>query len=76
MRHNVVKSDGQERRLAAFPKIRGYDGPPVYPGPDPEPGPPEDAWLIEMENISAQVNDVWIVEYHYAGKGAAKGGFF
>jgi hypothetical protein len=76
MRHNVTQLAGQEQRLAAFPKVRGYATPAVYPGPDPEPGPPDDAWRIEMENITAQVDDVWVVEYHYAGKGTAKGGFY
>jgi hypothetical protein len=75
MRHNVETLDGQDKRIAAFPEIRGYQGPPVYPGPDPEPGPPQDAWIIEMDNVTAQVDDVWVVEYHYAGKGFAKGGF-
>ncbi len=77
MRHNVEKLEGQERRIAAFPTIRGYAGPPVYPEvPDGPPGPPEDAWLIELERVTAQVNDVWVLEYHYAGNGTAKGGFF
>lgn len=75
MRHNVETLDGQRKRIAAFPAIRGYDEPPVYRAPDAEPGPPKDAWLIEMDDVSAQVNDVWVVEYHYAGKGFAKGGF-
>lgn len=76
MRHNVERLAGQQKRVAAFPKVRGYDEPPVYPDqPQGPPGPPEDAWLIEMENVTAQVDDVWVVEYHYAGKGTAKGGF-
>lgn len=76
MRHNVEQLSGQEQRIAAFPKIRGYDGPPVYPAqPEGPSGPPEDAWLIQMENVTAQVEDVWVIEYHYAGKGLAKGGF-
>lgn len=76
MRHNVERLAGQEQRIASFAEIRGYEGPPVYADkPDGPSGPPEDAWLIQMENVSAQVDDVWVVEYHYAGKGTAKGGF-
>lgn len=75
MRHNVQTLDGQRKRIGAFPAIRGYDEPPVYRAPDAEPGPPKEAWLIEMDDVTAQVNDVWVVEYHYVGKGFAKGGF-
>lgn len=76
LRHNVAKMQGQERRLAAFPTIRGYDSPPLYPDPAPAPAPPaDDTWLIEMNDVSAQVDDLWLVEYHYAGQGVAKGGF-
>lgn len=76
MRHNVQSLAGQEKRIAAFPEIPGYDKPPVYPGPDPEPGPPEDAWIIEMTDVTAQVNEVWALEYRYVGPGKASGGFF
>src|SRR5690606_34481209 len=76
MRHNVEQMAGQERRLAAFPEIRGYAEPPLYPDePSGPAGPPEDAWLIQMENVTAQVNEVWVVEYRYAGRGMARGGF-
>jgi hypothetical protein len=75
VRHNVEALEGQEKRLAAFPEIRGYPEPPIYPPNAGRKPPPEDAWLIEMENVSAQVKDVWAVEYRYLGPGTAKGGF-
>lgn len=75
LRHNVEKRQGQERRLAAFPTVRGYDEPPLYPDPPPPQPPADDTWIIEMNDVSARVDDLWLVEYHYAGQGVAKGGF-
>lgn len=72
----VQQVDGNLRRIAAFPPIdnpRG--GPPVSTprlGPPPT-EPPQGQWTLKLDDITAQVDEVWIVEYRWLGNGLARG---
>jgi hypothetical protein len=77
MRHKVQSSAGQEERLAAFPRIEGFADPPLYQGPEPAKIPDDqyNLWTIDIEDVDAEVSDIWIMEYRFQGSARATGGF-
>jgi hypothetical protein len=76
MRHKVHAVENA-RRLAAYPSIEGFSDPPLYRGPKPPPisDADYDLWRIQIENVTAEVKELWFLEYRYAGKGVASGSF-
>ncbi len=77
LRHKVRSTVGQEDRLAAFPPIDGYDGPPLYEGSPPETSSEElsKRWVISLSNVRAEVDELWIMEHRYRGSAVASGAF-
>lgn len=77
LRHRVHSVEGQRKRIAAFPDIAGFEGPPLYEGPPPESSPEQRArtWAISLSDIVAEVTQLWIVEYRFAGRATATGAF-
>lgn len=75
LRHKVSTSQGQEGRLAAYPPIEGFADPPVR-APDAEEtsaDESDDLWEIRLEDVRANVRELWIMEYRYRGDGSISG---
>ncbi len=76
-RHKVADTEGIERRLALYPKIAGFSDPPLFTEPKRPPLSDEqyDLWTIQLEDVDADVKELWFLEYRFTGTGRAKGGF-
>jgi hypothetical protein len=76
-RHKVTPDAARTARVAAYPSIRGFEDPPVYGGEEKPPKPPTRAgvWQITLEDIAAEVGELWIQEYRFVGAGRLQGGF-
>lgn len=77
MRHHVESVGSKAARLAAYPSIEGFPDPPLYREPD-QPGPSDedyDLWEIQLEDVVAEIAEIWILEYRYLGEGTATGRF-
>jgi hypothetical protein len=76
MRVQVKDTRGQERRLAAYPKLEGLPGTNtvrVEVAQNTEER--ESSWTVEVDGIDVKVAELWFFEYRYLGKGTLKGGF-
>jgi hypothetical protein len=76
-RHKVESAKGLERRLALYPRIRGYADPPLFVGENTPPLTDEqyDLWTIQLEDVDATAKELWFLEYRFTGKARATGGF-
>jgi hypothetical protein len=77
LRMKTSSTEGKEARLAAYPQIPGYSDPPLT-SEEEDPPIPEDQyglWTVHLEEVSASIREVWIMEYRYRGPGAVAGGF-
>ena len=77
MRHKLSHVGLEGPRVAAYPPIAGFPDPPLFRGPPSPPIPDADydLWEVKVENITAQVREIWILEYRYRGPGVARGSF-
>jgi hypothetical protein len=77
MRHKLHEVGKDGPRVAAFPPIAGFADPPLYRGSEPPPIPDSAyaLWEISLADVSAEVREIWILEYRYRGRGTAKGRF-
>ncbi|MEO8904521.1 MAG: hypothetical protein ABI627_23635 [Polyangiaceae bacterium] len=76
MRHKVHAVGSNAARLAAYPSIRGFADPPLYRGPPPPPTTtPEALWSIQIDDVVAKVNELWVLEYRFRGDAEARGSF-
>jgi hypothetical protein len=77
MRHRLSRVGLQGPRVAAYPPIAGFADPPLFRGPPSPPIPDAeyDLWEVNVENITARVREIWILEYRYRGPGVARGRF-
>jgi hypothetical protein len=77
MRHKVLVIGDDGARIAAFPKIRGLPDPPFYSGVRSPPTPDRDydLWRVRVDNVYAEVDELWIMEYRLLGRALAKGSF-
>ncbi len=65
-------------RIAAFPKVPGFDFPPLRPKKLPPPATKEEIdrlWRIDLARVESHVREVWIDEYRYVGDAQVKGSF-
>jgi hypothetical protein len=75
-RHRVGPEAVHTPRVAAYPSIRGFSDPPLYVAEDKPSEPPSSAvWRITLEDITAEVSEIWVQEYRFVGAGVVKGGF-
>ncbi len=76
-RNRVHPSEANSARVAAYPPIRGLSDPPLLEGEKPPSTPDEayDLWQVELEDVRAELRELWFFEYHYLGDGLARGGF-
>lgn len=65
------------RRLSAYPPIPGYPDPPLQTRREPQPVSDDeyDLWEIAVEDVDAELVEVWLHEYRYLGGGSVTGGF-
>jgi|GEM_PF-2279077 len=77
MRHKSQSVGNSAERFAAYPKIEGFADPPLYHGVKPAPTPDDqyDLWQINIENVVAHANELWVLEYRYTGDAEARGSF-
>jgi hypothetical protein len=77
MRHKLISVGDDAERVAAFPPIRGFADPPYFRGvrPPPIPDSEYDLWQVHIENVTARVQELWVMEYRLRGSGTAHGSF-
>jgi hypothetical protein len=80
MRHKLSKVDGQERRLAAYPRIAGFPDPPLFTEPmvfpwEMDPKVVDKFWKVQIEGVEADAVELWVMEYRYQGSAHASGRF-
>jgi hypothetical protein len=77
-RHKVQPKEAATAQVAAFPSIFGFDDPPVYVGEKPAPlsDAEYDLWQIAIDDVRAELRELWFMQYRYLGGGRiARGGF-
>lgn len=76
-RQKVEPRDGMRPHVAAFPPIPGFPDPPVLSGAEPPPVPDAEyqLWQIAIDEVDAELRELWILEYRYLGPGTLHGGF-
>jgi hypothetical protein len=76
-RDKLPPAEINARRVAAYPPIAGFADPPLLVGEEPPPTPDEgkDKWQIRLEDVRAELSEIWFFEYRYRGGGLARGGF-
>lgn len=77
MRHKLIAVGQDAERVAAYPPIKGFADPPYFFGVrrPPTPAKDYDLWEVRVENVLADVQEVWVMEYRYWGSGVARGSF-
>jgi hypothetical protein len=78
LREKVQPSDADSARVAAFPPIAGFADPPVVVGPRPSPTPDAeyDLWQVAIDDVHAELRELWLMEYRYLGTGRVERGGF
>jgi hypothetical protein len=70
--------EGNERRLDAFPPIDGFAGPALRPNPPP-PFPTQAVidtlWSVQIDEVHADIDELWFLEYRYRGNAHVDGAF-
>lgn len=77
MRHKLSHVGKEALRVAAYPPIPGFADPPLFVGPPSPPIPDSeyDLWDVRIDNVTARVKEIWVLEYRYRGPGVARGTF-
>jgi hypothetical protein len=77
MRHKLSRVGKEGPRLAAYPPIEGFSDPPLFEEPPSPEIPDKDyhLWDVRVEDVTAKVKEIWILEYRYLGAGLARGNF-
>jgi hypothetical protein len=78
LRHKLIVVGDDAERIAAYPPIKGFADPPYFVGVRPPPTPPEAArhlWQVRIENVTARVTELWVMEHRFVGEGVARGSF-
>lgn len=72
MIHRVHDGHQNRKRLAVFPDL-GFERSRIYDSPKPPSSPPKRK--VKVEQIEADVDEAWILEYRLPGPIKARGGF-
>jgi hypothetical protein len=78
MRHKLIVVGDDAERVAAYPPIQGFADPPYFVGVRPPPTPEEVSrhyWQVRIENVTAYVTELWVMEQRFVGAGLARGSF-
>jgi hypothetical protein len=77
-RPRVDAAQAGSARVASFPTIPSFADPPVRVGEKPSPVKDEedDLWQIRLDDVRAEIRELWFFEYRYSGAGRiSRGGF-
>jgi hypothetical protein len=75
-RHKLIVIGDDAERVAAYPPIRGFADPPYYRGVRPaHRAEDRELWEARIENVTARVSELWVMEYRFVGEGVAQGSF-
>jgi hypothetical protein len=77
-RPKVEPNEAGSPKVAAFPSIPGFEDPPVRVGPKPAPlsDAEYDLWEVAIDEVRAELRELWFLEYRYLGAGhITRGGF-
>ena len=75
---DAATAEASPDRVAAFPRVPGFDFPPVRPAQRPLDLTPEQLdglWQVELQDVEAQLRELWFDEYRYEGPGFVSGAF-
>jgi hypothetical protein len=78
LRHKLIVVGDDAERVAAYPPIQGFADPPYFVGVRPPPTPEAEArhlWEVRIENVTARVTELWVMEHRFVGAGVARGSF-
>ncbi len=75
LRHKVHEVGMNGARLAAYAPIEGFAEPPLYDPTPPAPDPKVKYWEVHIDNVVAQLRELWILEYRFLGDAEARGSF-
>jgi hypothetical protein len=74
--HKVDAKQALDERTLAFPMIAGVAPNVSGPPPDPKEKPKSNnVWSVRLDDVDAHIDEVWIQEYRWRGKGTAVGSF-
>lgn len=73
--------DLEDPRIKALPPIWGYTNPSIDLAAPPRKNleftdEGYDLWTAHLEDVDATINEIWIEQVRYAGKGRVRGGFY
>jgi hypothetical protein len=79
MRHRIDPASKNEPWVAtALPKIPEFPSPAVFEATVPEPPISDEKynlWTVHLEDVDAQVHEIWVQFVRYTGSGRARGAF-
>ncbi len=77
MRHKIIAIGDDAERVAAYPPLRGFADPPYYVGVPSAPiaDGDYDLWSVRIQNVTARVSELWVMEHRFRGSGVARGSF-
>jgi hypothetical protein len=77
MRHKVSEVGLNAVRLRSYPPIEGFSEPPIYRGTPSMPISDEDyrLWQVQLDQVIADVEELWVLEYRFEGRAVASGSF-
>lgn len=73
-RMKVDSTEGREARLAAFPPIEGWEGPPLKTPKKPR-DPHQKLWVVHLEDVEGSVRELWFLELRWVGEARVRGAF-
>lgn len=76
-RDKLPAAELEDARVGAYPGIAGFPDPPALIGEEPPPVPDSeyDTWRIGLDEVHAELRELWFFEYRYRGGGVVTGGF-
>ncbi len=75
LRERLERRDATPARLARYPPITGFAGPPIL-GPPAPAAPPGDPWTVVVHDLSVKLlREVWIDSWRWTGEAGLTGGF-
>jgi hypothetical protein len=74
-RHRVSPEGARRPAVAAFAPVLGVDDPPLLPDPPPPDSDPSSLWSVHLDDVDADVRELWVQEFHYEGPAHVRGAF-
>lgn len=76
LRERLERPEATPARLARYPGIAGFAGPPLRDPPAP-PAPPGDPWIVVVDDLRVGlVREIWIDSWRWTGAARVTGGLF